>query len=341
MTTDAVRAIEPPNGRRFRMDPVLITGADRTGTTLLYALVASHPNISMVRRSNIFRWFHGRFGDLADPANARRCVETMVRYQRMSVLAPDPELILADFAAAPKTYGALFAIVHGHRAERIGKPRWGDKSLHGEHWAETIFQEFPDARMIQLVRDPRDRHASVKARYDGRRVGLGSHTARWLDSARAAKRNSARYQGRYLVVRYEDLVFEPERELGRVCDFLDEPYTSEMLLMGGAPDHNDVGGNSSFEPVPAQTISTRSVGRFRKVLEPREIAYLQAVCSRPMARFGYEKDRIDLGRRERVAFVFRDVGVEGAKAVLRRVERATGRQADDMPANRLGPATDG
>ena len=46
--------------------PIFIAGPDRSGTTLLYALLASHPNISMVRRTNFWRWFYGRYGDLSN-----------------------------------------------------------------------------------------------------------------------------------------------------------------------------------------------------------------------------------------------------------------------------------
>ncbi|MGH9260048.1 MAG: sulfotransferase, partial [Acidimicrobiales bacterium] len=52
--------------------PLFIAGPDRSGTTLMYALLASHPDVSMVRRTNMWRYFHGRYGDLAEPANLER-----------------------------------------------------------------------------------------------------------------------------------------------------------------------------------------------------------------------------------------------------------------------------
>ena len=58
---------ERSSEERRELGPVFIAGADRSGTTLLFALLASHPNISMVRRTNMWRYFHQRYGDLGDP----------------------------------------------------------------------------------------------------------------------------------------------------------------------------------------------------------------------------------------------------------------------------------
>jgi len=85
--SEAVTATGParrpePDARGTR-GPIFIAGADRSGTTLLYALLASHPSISMVRRTNMWRYFDRRYGDLGDPANLDRCLNDMLRYRRM------------------------------------------------------------------------------------------------------------------------------------------------------------------------------------------------------------------------------------------------------------------
>ena len=51
MRTEAAARSAPAIDARKR-GPVFIAGADRSGTTLLFALLASHPNISMSRRTN-------------------------------------------------------------------------------------------------------------------------------------------------------------------------------------------------------------------------------------------------------------------------------------------------
>ncbi len=271
--------------------PIFVCGADRSGTSLTYALLASHPNISMVRRTNIWRWFHGKFGDLADPENLRRAIDTMRRYERMDVLEPDWDRVRAEFTDGPATYGHLFSVLHGQRAERVGRTRWGDKSLHAEHQAAAIFTEFPRARVIHMIRDPRDRHASIANRYEDREKRLASTTGRWLESVAAADSNQRRYGDRYRVVRYEDLARHPEQITRELCRFVDEPFVPSMLDMDGAPEHTQ--GNSSFDDLTPGTISTAPIGRYTTLLDADDLAFIQLTCGRPMRRLGYEVDEIE------------------------------------------------
>jgi hypothetical protein len=283
---------------------VFIAGADRSGTTLMFALLASHPSLSMVRRTNMWRYFHKRYGDLADERNLDRCLHDMLRYRRMRHLEPDAERIRREFLAGEPTYGRLFALFHQHHAEALGKTRWGDKSLHTERYAVRVFAEFPDARIVHMIRDPRDRYASVRKRHGRDVPRVGAATGRWLVSTRLAERNRRRSPDRYLVVRYEDLARNPEGTMRDVCAFIGEPYTREMLSMEGARDHRDGGGNSSFGDVDPTTISTKAIGRYRAVLSPFELTYIDLLAGRSLATVGYERERPHLSATERVRFTF-------------------------------------
>ncbi len=299
-------------------------------------LLASHPDVSMVRRTNMFRWFYGGFGDLADPSNLESCLDTMLRYRRLDQLSPDRERILAEFGEGEPSYGRLFTLFHQHEAERRGKGRWGDKSLHTEHHADEVFAELPEATMVHIVRDPRDRYASVVRRYDGEPKGIGAATARWIRSTKAGQRNSRRYQDRYLMVRYEDLARDPEQTLHSVCRHVGVTYDPVMLGMRGAPEEADSGGNSSFGDIQPGTISTRAIGRFRSVLPPRDIAFIQASAGRLMSAAGYEKEPVHLSPGERAAFLAVDLPVRSARLAgwltMQRLQEHRGRTA---PPQRL------
>lgn len=292
------------NQKVLEQNPIFITGTDRSGTSLMYALLASHPNLSIVRRTNMWRWFYGQYGDLREPENFERCLDTMLRYKRLAVLQPDPERIRAQFWQGEPSYGRLFALLHAQYAQRVDRGRWGDKSLHTEHHADAVFQEFPDAKMIHMMRDPRDRYTSVVRRYDpGEAKGISAAMGRWMASARAAARNVQRYPDKYLVVRYETLAHHPVETLHTVCDFIDEPYAEIMLAMRGAPEHGAEGGNSSFERFEPGEISTRSIGRYRSVLSKQDIAYIQLLSRRSMPRFDYALEPVDFALRERLAYL--------------------------------------
>src|SRR5439155_22873715 len=93
----------------------------------------------------------------------------------------------------------------------------GDKSLDTERHADAIFLAYPHARILHMIRDPRDRFASSSVRWKVRRGGVGAGTAEWLSSVRLARLNESRYPDRYRSVRYEMLVSQPVAALREVC----------------------------------------------------------------------------------------------------------------------------
>lgn len=313
--------------------PVIVCGADRSGTSLLFALLSSHPNLSMVRRTNMWRWFHGKFGDLSDPANLDQAITTMRRYERLAPLAPDWDRIQEELATGEPTYGRLFDLMHRQRAERLGRPRWGDKSLHSEYFADAIFDEFPDARVIHTIRDPRDRHASIVNRYDDGSKGIGAATGRWLSSARAARRNLRRFPGRYLVVRFEDLASDPVPVTQRVCAFIGEPFVPEMMDMAGAPEHER--GNSSFGALPPRTISTKPIGRYKAALRPEDVAFIQMTAGRAMRQLGYALDPVLLPTPDRVRFALTSAPVDLGRLAVWSVRDRLSLPRATVPERRL------
>jgi Sulfotransferase family len=277
----------------------------------MYALLASHPRIAMTRRTNWWTYFNGRFGDLSDDANLSRLLDTMLRYRRHRKLEPDRDRLWRDLRNGPPTYARLFALMEAHHAERLGRPRWGDKSLHTERYADIVFDEFPLATIIHMIRDPRDRYASVIKRWKRVRGGIGAGTAAWMGSVDVGERNAARFPDRYRVVRYEDLASAPEATMRAVCDLIGEPFVPEMLEMRGADTFREA-GNSSYGTIPEGTISTKSIGRYRSVLRPEEIAFVEARAGAHMRRRGYE---LDAPRVNRIRYRLVDYPVNLAKMV--------------------------
>jgi hypothetical protein len=266
--------------------PIFVGGLDRTGTSLMYALLASHPDVAMSRRTNWWTYFYGRYGDLREPRNLDRLLSVMGKYRRHRKLEPDLDALRHEFEAGDRDYGRLFALLQEQRARRLGRTRWGDKSLHTERHADTVFRNFPDARILHMVRDPRDRYASVLKRWGRVRGGAGASAAAWVASVRLAEHNLLRYPDRYRIVRYEDLVSEPLSAVAAICSFAGLPFIAEMLELRGDAAFAE-GGNSSYGSIPTGTISTRSVGRYREVLDPHAIRFIEARAGTAMRRHGY------------------------------------------------------
>jgi hypothetical protein len=283
--------------------PIHIGGLDRSGKTTMAAFLTSHARIAVPGvGSNMWTYFFERFGDLADPANLEACLEAMLRYSHIRALQPDAERIRREFRQAAPSYGRLFSLFLAHYAEREGKPRWGDQTGLIERYADQVFAAYPDAKIVHLVRDPRDRYEASLTLWPEGRGRAGGATARWRYSIALAERNVHRYRDAYLIVRFEDLVLRTELTLRRVCGFLGESFEPEMLTMPGAPDRRDRLASRARRTVNGSPLSGEFVGRFRGRVPPSEVAFLQAHARRPMRTYGYPPDRLSLSPREWLHF---------------------------------------
>lgn len=261
------------------------------------------PNIAIPDvGSNLWTYFYGQYGDLSRPANFERCLAAMLRYKHARVLEPDPERIRREFWQGEPSYARLFALFHQHYAERLGRPRWGDQTGLVERYADVVLAAYPTAKMIHMIRDPRDRYAASLDLWPNGKGRVGGATARWLYSAKLAVRNQQRYPAHYKIVRYETLVCHPEPTLREICTFLDEAYTPAMLTMEGAARYREKGA-ARFEGISRENpISTAFIGRYRAVVPKREIAFMQAHAGRAMTEFGYQLEPFELSLRDWLLF---------------------------------------
>jgi hypothetical protein len=113
------------------------------------------------------------------------------------------------------------------RAGRNGAPRWVEKTPRHLEVPELIVETWPHARIVRIVRDPRDAAVSLT------KVPFGTPSLLTNLSVLARMNEAAadfyRESGVALTVRYEDLVATPEPELRRICDFIDVDYEPDML----------------------------------------------------------------------------------------------------------------
>jgi sulfotransferase family protein len=292
-----------------RDGPIFIGGLDRSGKTTMRAFLASHPRIAIPQvGSNMETYFLGRYGDLADPANLERCLDAMLRYKHVAFLRPDADRIRRDFAEGPATYERLFALFLIQFAEREGKPRWGAQTGLIERYADDLVAAHPGVRIVHMLRDPRDRYEASLALWPDGKGRAGGAVARWNYSTALAERHLRRYPGRYLLVRFEDLIREPEATLRRVMTFLDEDYDPRMLAMPDAEKHRamlrDRAVEAGVEPATGSTaLSERFIGGYRGTVPPAELAFIQLHAGRRMRRYGYEPEPIRLGVGGRARFV--------------------------------------
>lgn len=262
---------------------VFIGGLDRSGKTYMRFALTANPDFVISKRTNLWTRYYKKFGSLANDRHLTACLTDLAKNKHILALQPDFELVRKEFKMGPPTYARLFEIIHQQAGRESKKKYWGDQTELIEKYAPDILEAYPFAKFIQMIRDPRDRYEAILNKSNKPQY-LGVATARWLYSAALAKKNQTKFPGRYLVIRYEDLVSQPEQTIRAVCEFLGVEYDLAMVKM----EH--VARFSEYESEEVQRsgpLSTKYIGRFQQSLNPGQIAFIQSFSKPLMNWFGY------------------------------------------------------
>jgi hypothetical protein len=274
--------------------PLFVGGCRRSGTTLLRSMLDNHPGLAMPAETDfvipLFQ-YRARYGDLRDPANRRAIAEWIFnadgRGGRRIRAGIGREEAIARVVASPPTLGSIFATCFGMYAEAHDKPRWGDKRPNYAPHIRTVFDLFPDAQFVNVVRDPRGAVASqIAMGWFDAEVALPASTVAWelaIDRVDTFARGLRPDQ--LLDVRYEDLVRDPAAELTRICDFAG-------LAAGDAVEHMITAerrGNlrQDWHALVAEPVTTAPVDNWRKRLAAPEVAFVEHATARHLDRLGY------------------------------------------------------
>lgn len=217
--------------------PVFVVGGPRSGTTLLSAMLAAHSSFDcgpethfLSRWSRLGRSERARILDPADwPRRASAYVGSLSLGKKP--IYPMYGLTVEDIrtwlSARPPSLATMLGSLTEQRAQRNGAPRWVEKTPRHLEVPELIIETWPDARIVRIVRDPRDAAVSLT------RVPFGTPSLLTNLSVLARMNEAAadfyRDSPQAMTVRYEDLVSSPERELRRICTFVAEAYEPAML----------------------------------------------------------------------------------------------------------------
>jgi sulfotransferase family protein len=276
--------------------PIFIGGLSHSGKTPLRMVLDAHRDLSLTRKTRMWDRFYGRFGHLRDPANVERCLAALLRDPDVRRLEPDAAWIRRQLALGAPSYAGLFALFHQDHARRLGKRRWGDQHGFVERYADPIFAAFPRARMIHMIRDPRDRFLAGTSGRTFRRGKLGWDTALWLRSLALAERNEWRYGDRYCVVQYEAFAAHPADTVKTVCAVIGEDCVPAM--------------DEALQTIRFDT--SRPPGR----PTPAETAFVDRQAAHELERAGYARAAAPLSRRDRATLLLADWPVNRAAMAI-------------------------
>ena len=236
------RAPRSSSSSRGMTPPLIVLGVSRSGTTLLRVILDRSPGIAIPDESFFVPLLARRHG---------KTVEAARFLDDLSRISDDPRLgSLASADVAPRSASG-HADGRGDRGDLRGVRRRRRQAALGRQDADVHAPPPAPRRALprRAVRPPDPRrarrgalvpadagghvHADVGASDDAGASSPACGGRRSPTRARSGRRVGA---ARYLEVRYEELVADPEATVRAICAFADIPFEPAMLDYAGAVD---------------------------------------------------------------------------------------------------------
>lgn len=251
---------------------LMVVGSGRNGSTMLGSMLNMHPEILLVPEQ--FALFY-----------------SIQRYKLLNFLewSDIVKIVVGEFARTKATiwdtdisnvYDILYALPEDERSlqkildviyieygtkNEIPFSIWGDKTPQNTLHIESIFPVFPNAKYLFLIRDGRDvisSYSKSEAKYMGEHSKPENAVDLWNQSIEAfdfLKKNCD--PANLHIMRYEDLVSDPESTLRSFCSFMEISFNPEMLNFQKEIKRMGVADMAHHQNV-AKKVSASSIGKW-------------------------------------------------------------------------------
>ncbi len=288
---------------------IFVVGNSRSGTTMMGRVLGGHSQVFTFHELHFFEqlWNAGREPKLIGLKAAVTLAAKLLTTQRDGYYTRrDPDMYALEATAIVNaipgevTPPDVFTAFVTNEVARQGKPIGCDQTPRNLYYLDELLVMYPHAHMVVVVRDPRDVLLSQKSRWKRRRLGAdkmpwrnalrtwaGYHpitiSMLWRSGVSAGDRHAD--NRRVTVLRFEDLLTDPEAHVKQVCEAIGVSYEPEML------DVPWIGSSHQQDQPDELGIDPASAGRWKQGgLTPTELAVCQRITGELMRRHGYEAE---------------------------------------------------
>lgn len=212
--------------------PIFVGGYFKSGTSLLRALLGQHPDVASGLETH---WFAidpkrqlGRHGEALHDSVSRLA----------AFFGLDEADIRAVTAEAETGEAFLDRLMQLHLTTQK-KSRWAEKTPDNILHVDRIFDHWPSARFVHILRDPLDVYVSLLncGKGDAPEVFARSWSD-WMSGGEAVGREIG--PEKFRTVLYADLVNRPELVMRPLSEFLDLTWSSALATFEGQQDEFDL-----------------------------------------------------------------------------------------------------
>ena len=198
---------------------ILITGVYRSGTEFFSNLLNLHPEIcSTMYRINALRFIFFKYGK--KKINYKKLIfDLSERLKNKHSFSMDKKKYLKIING--KNYGEIYDLIMSNLYLSKKKRIWAEKNQLV--WTKTsdFINLLPNGYVIHILRDPRNVLASFKYKTNSNYPACLTSVFNSYDAMENILNNKKSNKQKFILIKYEDLVLNPQKTLNKVFDFLD------------------------------------------------------------------------------------------------------------------------
>ena len=257
-----------------------VVGCSRSGTTLLSVLIDRHSKIAMTPETA----FYEEISPKICSVDKNELRNTLTNWSRLPELGLDIETII-EHCNDQFTQKDVLNIILKLYSSKFEKPYCGEKTPGHWRFLDSIIADFPQTKIIFIVRDGRDTVMSLNKmpwwRYD-----INHATNVWIGAAEAACKYLQLYPFKVMFIRYEDLVIKTEETLTNVMEFIKLKYEVKQLdyqVKSNVVLHRSI----EWKGKALSAIDDKRIGHWKKSATIEESIFLNKSMKTYLTYFGY------------------------------------------------------
>lgn len=269
--------------------PILIVGCERSGTTLLSALLARHDQVAIPPETFFFSdvFFQGFW---KRPSLSHENLLKAALAGRVGEFGLDAQLLLKDFRTRPCSMPALFQCILENYAKRWQKSQCGEKCILHVFFVPLLKAWFPDARFIGIARDGRDVVRSMM-RQPWHPNKLRAKASNWRMKSELLLKYERDYPEHFKLLRYEKLVTDPEATLRELDAYLGLDFEGGQLdptVRQGVFLKREIGHKGKV----SEAVDASRAFAWKDEKRAGELNAMNAIMGETLEHLGYERQPI-------------------------------------------------